>query len=121
MMQLTHALFILNVPYSLGFFFPVLSRNAITVAPTDCSPSTNCHHIIALVLLSPAGEYRDMTSQWITSTFCKPLQFLIVDVYMCVCVCVCIVTLSIPAVKQVLRIITHFTRRLTHRASQLKF
>ena len=78
-----------NVLHFVRFFFPVLSRNAVSVALTVCSPSTNCHHIIALVLLSSAGEYRDMASQWITSTFCNPLQFLTVHVYICVCVCVC--------------------------------
>jgi len=63
MMQGTPALMILNAPHSLRFFFLVLSRNAITVALTVCSPSTTCHHIIALVLLSPAGEYPDIASQ----------------------------------------------------------
>ena len=56
MMQLTHALMIINVPHSLGFFFPVLSRNAISVALTVSGRSTKRHHIIALGLLSPADE-----------------------------------------------------------------
>jgi hypothetical protein len=60
MVQRTPALLILNVPHSLGFFFLVLSRNVITVALADCSHSTNRHHIIALVLLSPADEYPDV-------------------------------------------------------------
>jgi len=63
MMHRTPALVILNVPHSLGFFFLVLSPNAITVALTVCSPSTNCHHIITLILLSSAGEYPDIASQ----------------------------------------------------------